>query len=190
MLIPMSPGGLIVSGGGPPTTPWDSGWRFPVTTGTVVFSGSTGLLSNSHLNLKADDAIYARSNTLNYGNFTAYYWGYNYGFVLPAGAVPVGVEMRFEAMSSVASNHGAKNIFLSQGSSNIGTNRASDVPNWSNTPVVRTVGGSGDMWGTSLGKDDIEASNFGCLLSILNVAVAAAEARVDYMQMRVHCLIP
>ena len=189
ILMPSMPPlvGFGGGGGGPPTTPWDTGWVFPTAHGTITQAGSSVNWTQTQ-NILSDNNLYTSSATITSGQYTSYLRAYTFGLSLPAGAVVVGIEMRYGIKTSTTGSHRDKSVRLLQGTSLLGVDRKAATA-WNTSEVQQTRGGAADMWGTTLTKADVEASNFGCALSIESITGTAAP-QCDYIQIKVHALVP
>jgi len=120
----------------------------------------------------------------------------NYGFNIPSNAVINGISM---VMNRSSSGNNASPYFqdtevkLVKGGVIQSTNKAVIGTNWTNNNVfgTATYGGSNDLWGTSWSPADINASNFGVVLSGVNPNTSFTRTvNVDYMQITVTYTIP
>ncbi len=77
-------------------------------------------------------------------------------------------------------------VKLVKGGSVVGNNNAS-ASQWPSGDAPATYGGAADLWGTTLSPSDVNASNFGVVLS---ATVNAGQARVDAVRVRIHYTVP
>ncbi|MBK6929493.1 MAG: hypothetical protein IPH12_01015 [Saprospirales bacterium] len=128
------------------------------------------------------------------GATTNYLQGAIYGFSIPAGATINGITVVINRQSSgVVSPFLQDNIVrLVKGGGITGSNYANTGVNWPNnsTPgaglATATYGGAADLWGTTWTPAEINATDFGVVLSAVNANGGLSRtATVDYMQITV-----
>lgn len=78
-------------------------------------------------------------------------------------------------------------VKLVKGGVVVGSNLGDTVTKWPSSDVEVSYGGVSNLWGTTLAPADVNASNFGVVLSALNVA---GTAKVDRIAVRVHFSLP
>ncbi len=106
----------------------------------------------------------------------------DFGFSIPVGATITGVVVQI--------NHGHtggvvvdSTVKLVKGGAITGTDQASGA-NWPNELQSLTYGGTSDMWGLALTPADVNASDFGVVLSA-TASGALLAAFVDYIRIKV-----
>ena len=102
---------------------------------------------------------------------------------IPAGATIVGVEVQF-ARYLLASGLSDSGIYLMKNGSTIGDNKAS-ADLWETSLTTKTYGGSTDLWGATLTRDDILNSTFGFQAASMQAAVKYT-VYVDGVKMKVY----
>jgi hypothetical protein len=112
--------------------------------------------------------------------------GSNYGFAIPTGAIINGIEVSVRRMTS-ATNGGRVTkdnvVSLVKGGVVTGTNKATVTP-YTTSFAVATYGSSIDTWGTTWTPANINAANFGAVLSVnVNNSLTAT---VDYIRITVY----
>jgi hypothetical protein len=109
-----------------------------------------------------------------------------FAFALPAGATIDGVEVNVEALVSHSGDTHRVDCRLvktgtAQGDTKSSTNYSAT------TDAVRTLGSSTDKWGLTLAESDVEATNFGVLVTAVKVTGGGgAQLLVDHVQITVH----
>ncbi len=117
-----------------------------------------------------------------------------YGFSLPSDASIIGVSVainRWGSFNGLGAGIQDVSIRLLKAGAATGDNKAvSGLWVTSNSTVV-TYGGLSDTWGSSWSGSDINASNFGVILSVSNTGtMIPISANVDYVQVTVTYALP
>lgn len=114
----------------------------------------------------------------------------SFGFSIPSGATIDGIVVEIERYAD--SNFPTLNITdneirLIKGGVISGTNKAT-ATSWSTTESYFTYGGSSDLWGLSLTRTDVNASNFGVSIKVTGTVLEKAQvsAFVDHVRITVH----
>lgn len=148
--------------------------------------GTGGSWTNTG-NILADDTNYA-TVTIGTNGTSEYLQATNYGFSIPAGAVINGIQVTLARQSSSNTGGASTNdadLNLLKGGVIVGTDKAVTT-DWPTTMTPTTYGGVADLWGTTWTPADINASNFGVSLSVLNQSgFSNRTASVDYIQITV-----
>jgi hypothetical protein len=143
-------------------------------------------------NITAPGTPYATTN-VNVGNpISNYLQGTQYGFNIPAGATIDGITVVINRQASETDPNVLDNVVrLVRGGAIVGDNRAGGTP-WPTAFATATYGGPTDLWGTTWTPADINADNFGVVLSVQRPAAGGASrtATVDYMQITVNFTLP
>lgn len=125
-----------------------------------------------------------------------YLQGTSYGFGIPANATIQGFQVAINRSSS--SNGGGNSIndvtlSLVKGGTivtGVGSNKATTT-DWPTSLGVANYGSSSDLWGTTWTAADVNATNFGIVLSAVNQSgFTSRTASVDYMQITVTYTLP
>ncbi|QBZ97669.1 Ig-like domain-containing protein [Flavobacterium sangjuense] len=131
------------------------------------------------------DTNYATAVFGGAGN-TDYLQGSNYNFSIPTGAIINGIVVTINRRTS-AVNAGRVTkdnaVYLVKGGVVTGTNKATAAA-YTTTLAVATYGSSTDTWGTTWTPADINATNFGAVLSVN--ANNSLTATVDYIKITVY----
>lgn len=175
----------------------DTGWVLAGTGTNDAGSGATAWSNPSRVtandNSEADAANIPKNDGLSQLLFST-----NYNFsAIPVGATIDGVEFRFERRSVRAS--GAWNssindnlVQLIVGGSLAGSNLSAGANYPNGATLSGSYGGASNLWGASLTRANVVASDFGVAIQAVNNSGAAANytAYVDYMEMKVYYTEP
>ena len=113
---------------------------------------------------------------------------YDFGFVIPSGAVINGIQVSIKAytdetfalyISSVYLGFYDGLNFVTKGSARNNANY------WTLVGDIYTVGSSSDLWGATWTYNDINQSTFGCNIEIYNGYTLPATVYVDYVDMTI-----
>lgn len=156
-------------------------------TGTNVDRSSSVYSWSSPGNITADDTSYATVTALPIQpTVTDYIRGTNYGFSIPSSASISGIAVK---IGRYAGNTDIRDdiVRLVKGGSITGDNKAATGTTWAHSGSVEeaSYGGSSDLWGTTWTYSEINASDFGVVLSAKNYDPTAPNLYVDYMQITV-----
>lgn len=153
-------------------------------TGTDT-TGIGTIIWSSPGNIAAADNLFATASISN-GDVSHYLRGTNYGFSIPSSATINGIEVTINRSSSTASSIKDNVVSLVRGGVVVGANKAVDT-SWSNSTVSANYGSTSDLWATTWTPADINASNFGVVLSVATNSSSSSHhtASVDYMQITV-----
>lgn len=119
----------------------------------------------------------------------------SFGFTLPAESVICGIELSVEKRGQgiiIGSSIKDNEIKLMKNGTPCGTDHSSSTA-WATTDEIVTYGGPGDLWGTTWTAADINAADFGCLISAqMNSGLAGVflQAEIDYIKVSVHYSAP
>lgn len=160
------------------------------TIGTLAWSNPGNIFTDNN-----SSAIVTVSSGGTVAATTNYLQGTNFSFSIPTNAVIDGIEVtinRFSSLSNGTNNVQDNIVRLIKGGSIIGNNN-SISGNWStNSSTVVSYGGTSDLWGTTWAPSEINASNFGVVLSanINRTGGNTVTASVDHIQITVTYTIP
>ncbi len=150
--------------------------------GTVVDDNSVGTPAWSNpSNATSTNGAYAFSNPgTTAGSPTHYLKATNFGFSIPSGSTINGVQAEIQAADTAACPPSSTDniVKLVKGGTVQGNNLASTVP-WSCYLTWRGYGSSTEMWGLSLTDTDVNASNFGIVLSVASTACFPAGTEIS-----------
>ncbi|MFN8454654.1 MAG: YDG domain-containing protein [Anaerolineae bacterium] len=138
-------------------------------------------------NVTADDTNYATAN-LGASATSEYLQATNYGFNIPASATIDGIQVAIMRQSSSALGNNSvddSDLYLLKGGAIVGTDHAVTT-DWPTSFTEATYGATNDLWGTTWTAAEINATNFGVALSVLNESgLTNRTASVDYIQVTV-----
>ncbi|WP_052480082.1 beta strand repeat-containing protein, partial [Flavobacterium hibernum] len=152
-------------------------------TGNNINPGSgTGWSSSG--NITAEDNNYA-TVSLSSGSTSQYLRGTNYGFAIPSNATINGITVIINRRS--VNNTGIRDnrVSLVKGGIVQTLNKAVTGTNWTTSFSTNSYGGEADLWGSTWTAADINAANFGVVLSSYNNNNSSRTASVDYIQITV-----
>jgi hypothetical protein len=135
----------------------------------------------------ADDSSIAAAAFSGVGQTTHYLKGTNFGFAVPAGATINGVEFEFSRSDGDETDAVTDStVKLVKGGVVSGNNKASATP-WPAgfVDVPTTYGGAADLWGLTLTDSDVNASNFGVVVSARSGSAGGAPV-VDYFKLTIY----
>lgn len=161
----------------------------PNAPGTMADDSSYGGVAWGNVNnAKVSDNAYANLSSA-YSLDTHYLKATNFGFAIPSGATINGVSVSIERKKVVGNPNSVEDsvIKLVKGGTVSGTNKSATAT-WNNTEGVVTFGGASDLWGLSLTDSDVNASNFGVVISASMVVIigkAACVAYVDFISITI-----
>jgi len=115
-----------------------------------------------------------------------YLQGTNYVFAIPTGAIINGITVAIFKEKKGKDNIEDVVVSLVKGGNIIDENKAKIGEDWQKDQTEVTYGGIADLWGTTWTAADINATNFGVVLSAKNEGKKEEEARVYYMQITVN----
>lgn len=111
-----------------------------------------------------------------------------YGFAVPSNATIAGIAVDI-LKREVTSTGEFRDLELKllKGGAIQAANRADTSNPWvTNTFTWHTYGGASDLWGTTWTPADVNASNFGCVFSVVNSHLTSRDAQVDTIRMTVY----
>ena len=121
---------------------------------------------------------------------TNYIKATNFGFSIPSGVTIDGIIVEIERKQSTAAEGLCKDatVKLVKGGTVSGNNNADTSTNWPTADAYKTYGSSSDLWGLSWTDSDINAANFGVVLSatITIDPKDGAGIYVDHIRITVH----
>lgn len=106
-------------------------------------------------------------------NNTQYLHANNFGFAVPSPAVIVGIEVNIERRAATGLALKDTRVRIVKGGVIGGTERGDLVTLWPTVDTVKTYGSDSDLWGETWTAADINANNFGVVLSVNGTGDAA-----------------
>lgn len=158
----------------------DTGYRNP---GTMADDSGVGtLIWNNPDNAKTSDNVYTTAVGGRYGGISHYLKATNFGFSVPTGAIINGILVQFERKATGATVADNRVRIVKAGA--IKTTDRKKAGYWSTTEAYYTYGSSSDLWGETWTAAQINASNFGVVLSTLDPP--ACTSWVDHIRIKVY----
>jgi len=156
----------------------------PLITATGADDSSIGTATwTSPTNVTADDGSEA-SVIVGFGAVSHYIKGTNFSFSIPATATITGIEARFDRRASAEDVLETESVKIVKGGTITGSDLTDDI-NWGTLSFPLSYGGEGELWGTTWTPTDINASNFGTVVSVTGLDLLPATAYVDYIDIEV-----
>lgn len=160
----------------------------PNSPGTIADDTTlTGNAWSNVSNATTSNDTYATATLDTFTAGTHYLKATNFGFSIPSGATINGIVAAVEG--KVTDVDGVdRSIKLVKGGTIQGNEKARSFPSyyWSFSDDVMTFGASNDLWGLTLADTDINASNFGFVVSAGVDGGGAGPASVDQMTLTVY----
>jgi hypothetical protein len=124
-------------------------------------------------NAKTNDLLFSICSPLGLSNYLKLT---NYGFTIPTGATIDGIVLEISRKANVSSSitTGSRimddTVKLVKGGTVSGTNKAltGTANRWPTGEAIATYGSSSDLWGLTWTDTDINASNFGAVLAVVD----------------------
>ena len=142
--------------------------------------------------ITADDTNYASCSAAGSGS-SHYLKGTNPAFTIPSGSTINGIELTINRRSFANSGnqYTVDNIVkLVKGGTVQGNDKADTVNHWPTSLTDKVYGGSSDLWGLSWSAADINASNFGAVLSAKWGITGGFSIFADYYTFKVYYTPP
>ncbi len=109
----------------------------------------------------------------------------NFGFTIPVGAVITGIGVSIERSADNASVVSDNRVRLVKSGAVQTTDKASATL-WLLSDVVATYGGEGDVWSGSWTAEDINAADFGVVISVGSTLEGGGNVSIDHVTMTIH----
>lgn len=158
----------------------------PLSPGTLADDSAVGTTAwTSPSNAGASDDSYTTANLTDNAS-THYLKATNHAFTVPAGATINGIVVEAEVKAGSASTVIDGPIKLVKAGSVVGTDKARGGSTfWPTSDAYQTWGSSSDLWGTTWTVADVNASNFGAVISGVKSG-AGSTGSVDHIRITVH----
>lgn len=140
-------------------------------------------------NAKVSDAVYATINGAQ-NSISHYLKATNFGFSIPIDATISGITVEIQKQKGAVDGDSTDNsVKLVKGGVISGNDKADTVNPWPSTEAYTTYGSSSDIWGLTLSPADINASNFGVVISgkITNADIST-DGSIDHIRITVSYL--
>ncbi|MBP9715204.1 MAG: hypothetical protein KBD52_01820 [Candidatus Pacebacteria bacterium] len=161
----------------------------PNSPGTLVNDNSAGTVAWANPgNAASSNDSWATADNIGSGGFTTsqYLKVTNFGFSIPSGATINGIVLEREGQCSVPGvrDHTIKLVV----GGTISGNNKNSATFWSDTgDTIFTYGTSTDLWGLTPSYSDINASNFGAVVRVVNTAFKfTSTASVDHVRITIY----
>lgn len=155
----------------------------PNLAGTGADDSAVGTIAwSSPGNLTAEDGSEAAAS-VTAGATTHYLKATNFGFSIPSGDTIDGILVEVKNRAQTASRISDVTVSIVKGGSVVGDNKAFGTT-WPTALTWRSYGGAADLWGTTWTDSDINASNFGVVISCTNSS-GTVGARVDAIRITI-----
>lgn len=132
-------------------------------------------------NAVASDNSYATSILL-LGQLTRYLKATNFGFAIPLDATINGITVSIERSTTVLNATHDNSVRLVKGGAINGDDKAS-ANLWPTSDAAASYGSATDLWGLTLAPADINASDFGIVISA--IADLGGTAQIDFLSITV-----
>lgn len=133
-------------------------------------------------NITTDDGNEAAAS-VTAGATTHYLKGTNFGFSIPSGDTIDGILVEIDRRAQTASRITDVTVSIVKGGTVTGDNKAIGTT-WPTALTYQSYGGAADLWGTTWTDSDINASNFGVVISCTNSS-GTVGARVDAIRITI-----
>lgn len=146
--------------------------------GVAAWTGLTNIASSNNV-----DATVTNSP----GDISQYLKQTNYPFSIPAGSIILGIEVYIEHRANGNGSTEDYAVYLVKGGVISGNNKAV-AGSWPGSDTGRTYGGPTDLWGLTLTRADVLASDFGCVIATQETEDKSDNdtARIDVSTIRVY----
>lgn len=149
----------------------------PLQPGTAANDTSVGTIAWSTVdNAKASDNAYATALLATINVQSNYLKLTNFGFTITG--TPLGALVEVELSKSGGGTASDVAVRIVKGGTIGATDRSSGV-SWPTTDTYRSYGGSSDLWGESWLVGDVNASDFGFVISAKNTSASPVTLQVD-----------
>lgn len=161
-----------------------AGPNYPSVGASVFGVGTIGW--GTPTSIYADDAAYATAtNVPANGGASNYLRATGFNFAIPNDVTINGITVTINRYASATTGVYDNIVSLVKGGAIQATNKASATVWSGNANTVVTYGGPADLWGSTWTAADINAANFGAVLSVRNTDNRNRTANVDYIRISV-----
>jgi hypothetical protein len=159
-----------------------------ISPGTMADDAAVGAVAWSNPdNAKTSNDVYATATLGKFTNLNSHYlMATNFGFAVPAGATIDGIVLAAEiAVSQIVYDYIIK---LVKGGAVTGDDKARFGTPWSGPDNYVSWGAANVLWGIALTAEDVNAANFGAVISIMKGSGGALSniGYVDHMRITVY----
>ena len=155
----------------------------PNIAGTGADDSAVGTITwATPSNITADDGSEAAAS-VTASAITHYLKGTNFGFSIPSGDTIDGILVEIDRRAQTASRITDVTVSIVKGGTVTGDNKAIGTT-WPTALTYQSYGGAADLWGATWTDSDINASNFGLVISCTNSS-GTVGARVDAIRITI-----
>lgn len=161
----------------------------PNSAGTGADDATVGTLawSNPDRVVASDDS---KANASSTANVTTHYLkATNFGFTVPVGATINGITVEVERMTTnnaAARNTVDNSVRLVVGGTITGDDKADAATKWPIADAYATYGGASTLWGLTPTVAQVNASDFGVVISATTTSDGATiNARIDHIRITI-----
>jgi len=161
----------------------------PASSGTDVSVGTITWANTGNIFISDNTRSTAVMNSN--GDVTYYLSSTNFGFSIPTSSTVNGIVVEIE----ISDNSGGgtlkdNSIKIIKGGAIVGTEKA-NIGNWSSTDTYKTYGSATDLWGVGWTYNDINATNFGVVISAKRTGGGANnQGMIDHIRITVYYTAP
>ncbi len=161
----------------------------PNEPGSVVSDSSGGSVAWSNPgNAQTADDAWATASTPGIAALSQYLKATNFGFSIPSNAVIDGVTVKIERHSGAYAGLGVKDntVKLVKSGSISGDNQADTDTAWPTTDGIKTYGSESDLWNVALTPADVNAADFGVVLSANHYNPGPLTSYIDHITITIN----
>lgn len=161
----------------------DSGALSP---GTMADDATVGTVAwTNPNNAKVSDNVYATA-AVAFLSVSHYLKATNFGFSIPVGATINGILVEVERKGFDDIDFVRDNAIKIVKGGTIGATDKSSLDNWPVSDAYKSYGSSSDLWGETWTPAQINASDFGFVVSVKDVSGESPGASVDHIRITVY----
>lgn len=158
----------------------------PNNGGTFADDASVGTVAWSNpSNAQTSNDARATATSITTNVVSHYLKATNFGFSIPSGATIDGILVEIERSASTSNNNKDNSIKIVKGGTIQGNEKAvADA--WPTTDAYASYGGAADLWGLTWTPTDINAADFGVVVSAQSYSGGLLGARVDHIRITIY----
>lgn len=164
------------------------GPNLPSTGASTSRGGFEGVAWTNPGNITLNDGSLATASLSGSDDWSPYLKGTNFGFAIPTDSIIAGIKLEINRKNN---GFAAKDdvVKLVKGGTVVGDNKAS-ATSYPASLTVENYGDSTDLWGTTWTYSDVNASDFGAVLSFTQNGFSSSSAAVDSFKITVYYFEP
>lgn len=162
-----------------------------------ISSGSGNFDWINPQNAGANDDIWSKSSLTNAGHDTDFLRAMGFGFSIPTNATVTGISLDVKKHATCVDPDGCSadavddTVKLVKDGDEKGSNMANKTTAWSGTDSIATYYDSAKpLWGTTWTPLEINADNFGVVISAKRAGGSKVDVFIDYLSLKVSYTIP